>query len=79
MKGDGSIADEIVTGEDIAEEIVWVANRPPHVQIAQMRKSFAFAWLDIWPSALVRRAHGVVDVDTRCPSAGMFSVGREQR
>ncbi|EKD03441.1 NADP(+)-dependent 3-hydroxy acid dehydrogenase [Trichosporon asahii var. asahii CBS 8904] len=26
----------IVTGEDIAEEIVWVASRPEHVQIAQM-------------------------------------------
>lgn len=28
----------IVTGEDIAEEIVWVASRPEHVQIAQMRE-----------------------------------------
>lgn len=29
----------IVTGDDIAEEIVWCASRPDHVQIAQMRKN----------------------------------------
>lgn len=28
-----------VSGEDIAEEIVWVASRPEHVQVAQVRKS----------------------------------------
>lgn len=28
-----------VSGEDIAEEIVWVASRPEHVQVAQIRKS----------------------------------------
>lgn len=27
-----------VTGEDIAEEIVWAASRPEHVNIAQVRK-----------------------------------------
>lgn len=35
----------IVTGEDIAEEIVWVASRPEHVQIAQMRE-FVGMWED---------------------------------
>lgn len=29
----------IVTGDDIAEEIVWCASRPDHVQIAQMRNN----------------------------------------
>jgi 3-hydroxy acid dehydrogenase/malonic semialdehyde reductase len=29
-----------VTGGDIAEEIVWCASRPDHVQVAQMRKQF---------------------------------------
>ncbi len=28
--------DSVVTGEDIAEEIVWCASRPPHVNIAQL-------------------------------------------
>jgi hypothetical protein len=27
-----------VTGEDIAEQIVWVASRPDHVQVAELRK-----------------------------------------
>jgi 3-hydroxy acid dehydrogenase/malonic semialdehyde reductase len=33
------VADAIVSGDDIAEEIIWCASRPEHVQIAQMRKS----------------------------------------
>lgn len=33
-----------MSGEDIAEEIVWVANRPPHVQIAQMRECSYSLW-----------------------------------
>jgi hypothetical protein len=28
-----------VTGEDIAEQIVWVASRPDHVQVAELRES----------------------------------------
>lgn len=32
-----------VTGDDIAEEIVWCASRPDHVQIAQMRKFADFS------------------------------------
>ena len=32
-------ADRTVTGEDIAEQIVWVASRPDHVQVAELRKS----------------------------------------
>jgi len=31
-----------VTGEDIAEEIVWAASRPDHVNIAQVRKCHSF-------------------------------------
>lgn len=42
FRGDKKAADDVyqgltpLSGEDIAEEIVWVCNRPPHVQIAQM-------------------------------------------
>ena len=36
----------IVNGDDIAEQIVWVASRPEHVQIAEMRGSSTFA-LDV--------------------------------
>lgn len=32
-------ANQVVTGEDIAEQIVWVASRPDHVQVAEMRMS----------------------------------------
>jgi hypothetical protein len=31
-------AKPIVTGEDIAEQIVWVASRPDHVQVAELRE-----------------------------------------
>ena len=31
-------SDNPVTAQDIAEEIVWIASRPDHVQVAQMRK-----------------------------------------
>lgn len=31
----------IVIGDDIAEEIVWVASRPDHVNIAQTREFFS--------------------------------------
>ena len=43
FRGDKSAADKVyeglepLTGEDIAEEIVWTANRPPHVNIAEVR------------------------------------------
>ncbi|ORX39704.1 NAD(P)-binding protein [Kockovaella imperatae] len=42
FRGDKEAADAVykgmepLTGEDIAEEIVWCASRPPHVNIAQM-------------------------------------------
>jgi 3-hydroxy acid dehydrogenase/malonic semialdehyde reductase len=41
-RGDKSAADKVydgllpLTAEDIAEEIVWVAARPPHVNIAEV-------------------------------------------
>ncbi|KDQ60832.1 hypothetical protein JAAARDRAFT_55564 [Jaapia argillacea MUCL 33604] len=42
FRGDKSAADKVyegitpLTGEDIAEEIVWVASRPPHVNLAEV-------------------------------------------
>jgi 3-hydroxy acid dehydrogenase/malonic semialdehyde reductase len=36
-----------VSGEDIAEEIVWAASRPDHVNIAQVRKWDAEAELTL--------------------------------
>jgi NADP-dependent 3-hydroxy acid dehydrogenase YdfG len=32
------------SSEDIAEEIVWVASRPDHVQIAQVCECWWFGW-----------------------------------
>ncbi|KZV78604.1 hypothetical protein EXIGLDRAFT_783552 [Exidia glandulosa HHB12029] len=42
FRGDKSAADKVYEGldpltpEDIAEEIVWAASRPPHVNIAEL-------------------------------------------
>ncbi|KAK1924741.1 short-chain dehydrogenase [Papiliotrema laurentii] len=42
FRGDKAAADAVyqgfdpLTGDDIAEEIVWVASRPPHVNVAQV-------------------------------------------
>ena len=40
LVGETTIADGRVTGEDIAEEILWCCSRAPHIQIAQMREQW---------------------------------------
>ncbi|KAJ3571882.1 hypothetical protein NP233_g3454 [Leucocoprinus birnbaumii] len=42
FRGDATAAKKVyeglepLTGHDVAEEIVWAASRPPHVQIAEV-------------------------------------------
>jgi NADP-dependent 3-hydroxy acid dehydrogenase YdfG len=34
----GKLMGGLVSADDIAEQIVWVASRPEHVNVAQMRE-----------------------------------------
>lgn len=44
-RGDGAAAAKVyagiepLTGDDIAEEIVWAASRPAHVNVAEVRRA----------------------------------------